>query len=78
MNLGDTIKENKIKQKFMVSLILHMLSLIHNLRFDREKRNHDHSFKTNLNNFTTSELAENYDSSNQLLSSNWLSIYRKQ
>ena len=58
-----------------------MLSLIHNLRFDRNKRDNDHSFKKNLNNFNTSELVLG-DSSvtleNKLLSSDWISIYRKQ
>jgi len=85
VNLENTIKENKIKQKSEMSLISYMLSLIHNLRFDREKKNHHHSFRTNLNNYSTSELTENQDSDGQLLpsncqllSSNWLTIYRKQ
>ncbi|MEE2695270.1 MAG: hypothetical protein VX976_02810 [Pseudomonadota bacterium] len=58
-----------------------MLSLIHNLRFDRNKKDYDHSFKKKLNNYNTSELVMG-DSSvtleNKLLSSDWISIYRKQ
>jgi len=58
-----------------------MLSLIHNIRFDRIRKNYDHSFRKNLNNYNTSELsdygsnAESLDT--QLLSSNWITIYRK-
>ncbi len=58
-----------------------MLSLIHNLRFDRSRVDSGFSFKKDLNNMNTSELVSNIPHnplSNKLLSSNWLSIYRKQ
>ena len=58
-----------------------MLNLIHNLRFDRSRKEPDFSFKKNLGNLTTSELENTYtkDSlSNKFLSSEWLSIYRRQ
>ena len=58
-----------------------MLNLIHNLRFDRNHKNSDHSFKKNLNNFNTSELSSfllKNVPSNKFVASNWLLIYRKQ
>ena len=55
-----------------------MLSLIHNIRIDREKRSKFHSFKTNLNNFSTSELNDELENNSQMLSANWLNLYRGQ
>ena len=58
-----------------------MLNLIHNLRFDRNKKDYDFSFKKKLDNYNTSELVDETlggSPENKLLSSNWLSIYRKQ
>ncbi len=58
-----------------------MLSLIHNIRFDRIRKNSDFSFKRNLNNYSNSELETSSESSlveYGLLSSNWISLYRKQ
>ncbi|MFL2660877.1 MAG: hypothetical protein ACJ0G4_02905 [Alphaproteobacteria bacterium] len=58
-----------------------MLNLIHNLRFDRNDKDSDHSFKKNLNNFSTSELSQDYPRntlSNKFVASDWLSIYRGQ
>ena len=58
-----------------------MLSLIHNLRFDRSKANSKFSFKKELNNYNTTELASEtaYETlDNKILSSHWLTIYRKQ
>ena len=57
-----------------------MLGLIHNIRVDRIRKDHSHSFKKNLNNYTNSELlTQNKDSSeNFLLSNYWLELYRKQ
>ncbi len=59
-----------------------MLNLIHNIRFDRIKKTNGHSFRKNLNNFNNSELDNNSESSDsidyQLLSSNWINLYRKQ
>ncbi len=58
-----------------------MLNLIHNIRFDRIKKPNEHSFRKNLNNFTNSELENNSSSDSidyQLLSSNWITLYRKQ
>ena len=58
-----------------------MLNLIHNLRFDRNYKNSDHSFKKKLNNFNTSELSSypaKNESSDKFVASNWLLIYRKQ
>ena len=57
-----------------------MLSLIHSLRFDRNKEKSNFSFKKELDNYNTSELvpASTSTISNKQLSSNWLSIYRKQ
>ena len=57
-----------------------MLSLIHNIRVDRIRKDHSHSFKKNLNNYTNSELY-NQDmalNENFLLSNYWLELYRKQ
>ena len=55
-----------------------MLSLIHNIRIDREKKNKFHSFKTNLNNFTSSELDGELENNSQMLSADWLDLYRRQ
>jgi len=58
-----------------------MLGLIHNLRFDRSKRENNYSFKKDLNNFNTSELVLGSSSTpleNKFLSSDWISVYRKQ
>ena len=57
-----------------------MLGLIHNIRFDRIRKDHSHSFKKNLNNFTNSELSikDNELNENFLLSNYWLELYRKQ
>ena len=58
-----------------------MLNLMHNIRLDRIKRNNDHSFKKNLENYSNSELSiyhskENLDT--QLSSTDWINLYRKQ
>lgn len=58
-----------------------MLNLMHNIRLDRIKRNNDHSFKKNLENYSNSELSiypskENLDT--QLSSIDWINLYRKQ
>ena len=57
-----------------------MLGLIHNIRFDRIRKDHSHSFKKNLNNYSNSELStQDKDmSENFLLSNYWLQLYRKQ
>ena len=57
-----------------------MLGLIHNIRVDRIRRDHDHSFKKNLNNYTNSELSTQDAGLNDnfLLSNYWLELYRKQ
>ena len=55
-----------------------MLSLMHNLRIDREKRNKFYSFKSSLNNPNTSELNSEFESNSQMLSTNWLNLYRGQ
>jgi len=57
-----------------------MLGLIHNIRFDRIRKDHSHSFKKNLNNFTNSELSikDKELNENFLLSNYWLELYRKQ
>ena len=58
-----------------------MLSLIHNIRVDRIRRNYDHSFKKNLNNYSNSELTSGYQVEepldNKMPSSTWINIYRK-
>ena len=63
-----------------MSLIKIMLGLIHNIRVDRIRKDHSHSFKKNLNNFSNSELSnENQDLNESFLLSNyWLELYRKQ
>ena len=63
-----------------MSLNKNMLGLIHNIRVDRIRKDHSHSFKKNLNNYTNSELlAQNRDlNENFLLSNYWLELYRKQ
>ena len=63
-----------------MSLIETMLGLIHNIRFDRIRKDHSHSFKKNLNNFTNSELSikDKELNENFLLSNYWLELYRKQ
>ena len=57
-----------------------MLGLIHNIRVDRIRKDHSHSFKKNLNNYTNSELLTQNKESNEsfLLSNYWLELYRKQ
>ncbi len=57
-----------------------MLSLIHSLRFDRNKEKSNFSFKKDLDNYNTSDLIPSSSAvlNNKQLSSNWLSIYRKQ
>tara|TARA_B100000900_G_C20150285_1_gene541589 strand:- start:59 stop:235 length:177 start_codon:yes stop_codon:yes gene_type:complete len=58
-----------------------MLGLIQNLRFDRNRSQSRYSFKTDLENYNTSELTAvtgNQSFSNKQLSSNWLEIYRRQ
>lgn len=63
-----------------MSLVMFMLGLIHNIRVDRIRKDHSHSFKKNLNNFTNSELSikDNDLNENFLLSNYWLELYRKQ
>ena len=63
-----------------MSLFKTMLGLIHNIRVDRIRKDHSHSFKKNLNNFTNSELStkDNDLNENFLLSNYWLDLYRKQ
>ena len=63
-----------------MSLTKNMLGLIHNIRVDRIRKDHSHSFKKNLNNFTNSELStkDNDLNENFLLSNYWLDLYRKQ
>ena len=63
-----------------MSLNEFMLGLIHNIRVDRIRKDHSHSFKKNLNNFTNSELStkDNDLNENFLLSNYWLELYRKQ
>ena len=57
-----------------------MLGLISNMRYDRLDKSREYSFKTNLENYNTSELDtskfNNID--NKYLSMNWISIFRKQ
>ena len=58
-----------------------MLNLIHNIRFDRIKKTNEHSFRKNLNNYSNSELEtvpSNDSIDYQILSSNWINLYRKQ
>ena len=57
-----------------------MLGLIHNIRVDRIRKDHSHSFKKNLNNYSNSELSIQDKNPNEtvLLSNYWLEIYRKQ
>ena len=57
-----------------------MLSLIHSLRLDRNKEKSNFSFKKDLDNYNTSDLIPSSSAvlNNKQLSSNWLSIYRKQ
>jgi len=57
-----------------------MLGLIHNIRFDRIRKDHSHSFKKNLNNYNNSELSiqDTDPNENFLLSNYWLQLYRKQ
>ena len=59
-----------------------MLGLIHNIRFDRIRKDHSHSFKKNLNNYSNSDLSlQEHDKNlneNVLLSNYWLQLYRKQ
>ena len=58
-----------------------MLNLISNLRFDRIKKDHNHSFKKNLDNFSNSELSafpEKNSLDTQISSADWINLYRKQ
>ena len=57
-----------------------MLGLINNIRYDRLDKSRQYSFKTDLENYNTSELAtSNFTSiDNKYLSVNWISIFRKQ
>ncbi len=57
-----------------------MLSLIQNLRFDRNESKSKFSFKKDLENYNTSELLSHTGNVivNKQLSSYWLEIYRKQ
>ena len=57
-----------------------MLGLIHNIRIDRIRKDHSHSFKKNLNNYTNSELSIQSKDLNENfhLSNYWLELYRKQ
>ena len=57
-----------------------MLGLINNIRYDRLEKSRQYSFKTDLENYNTSELAtSNFTSiDNKYLSVNWISIFRKQ
>ena len=57
-----------------------MLGLINNIRYDRLEKSRQYSFKTDLENYNTSELAAcNFTSiDNKYLSVNWISIFRKQ
>lgn len=58
-----------------------MLHLISNLRFDRIKRDHNHSFRKNLENYTNSELTvypEKNSLDTQISSTDWINLYRKQ
>ena len=65
-----------------MSLIKDMLGLIHNIRVDRIRKDHSHSFKKNLNNYSNSDLSlQEHDKNlneNVLLSNYWLELYRKQ
>jgi len=63
-----------------MSLFKIMLGLIHNIRVDRIRKDHSHSFKKNLNNFSNSELSNKDQDPNEsfLLSNYWLELYRKQ
>ena len=65
----------------MYVVLLCMLNLIQNLRFDRNKRKSSFSFKKDLENYNTSELIPSGISENldvKCLSTHWISIYRKQ
>ena len=54
-----------------------MLSLISNIRLDRVKVQKNKGFRTNLMNYSTSELNNEYTESINLFSSkNWLKMYR--
>ena len=58
-----------------------MLHLISNLRFDRIKRDHNHSFRKNLENYTNSALTvypEKNSLDTQISSTDWINLYRKQ
>jgi len=57
-----------------------MLSLIQNLRFDRNESKSKFSFKKDLENYNTSELLSHTGNVivNKQLSSYWLEIYRRQ
>ena len=57
-----------------------MLGLINNIRYDRLYKSRQYSFKTDLENYNTSELLSQTGNViiNKQLSSYWLEIYRKQ
>ncbi len=57
-----------------------MLGLINNLRYDRLHKSRQYSFKTDLENYNTSELdTSNFSRiNNKYLSMDWISIFRKQ
>ena len=58
-----------------------MLNLISNIRFDRIKKDHNHSFKKNLDNFSNSELSafpEKNSLDTQISSADWINLYHKQ
>ena len=57
-----------------------MLGLINNLRYDRLDKSKQYSFKTDLENYSTSELDTSHfiRIDNKYLSANWISIFRKQ
>ena len=55
-----------------------MLTLIHNIRIDREKKSNSHSFNKSLNNYSTSDLNSSNCLDGQILSADWLDIYRRQ
>ena len=57
-----------------------MLGLINNLRYDRLDKSKQYSFKTDLENYNTSELnTSNFARiDNKYLSVYWISIFRKQ
>ena len=58
-----------------------MLNLISNIRFDRIKKDHSHSFRKSLDNYSNSELdsfPEKNSLDTQISSADWINLYRKQ